>query len=105
MSVKDLKTRTKVLLVGAGILGLAGVGLGAANAATPAPVTSPSVTADAPTPGDAADAPDTAGDVADTPDAADAADPADTPDAPGDSGPNAEQTGDHTDPQDAPGSP
>lgn len=95
MSVKDLKARTKVLLASACILGLAGLGLGAANAATPAPVTTQSVTADEPTPGDVADAPD----AAEVPDAAHA------PEAPGDSGPNVEQTGDFTDPVDAPGAP
>ncbi|MET3721037.1 MULTISPECIES: hypothetical protein [unclassified Arthrobacter] len=95
MSVKDLKTRTKVLLASAGILGLAGVGLGAANAATPAPVTTQSVTAEEPA----------SGDVADAPDAAEVPDPADAPEAPGDSGPNDEQTGDFTDPVDAPGGP
>ncbi|MEW1808490.1 hypothetical protein [Pseudarthrobacter sp. NPDC080039] len=96
MSVRDLKTRTKILLASAGILGLAGVGLGAANAATPppAPVTTQSVAADEATPGD----------VADAPDAAEAPDPADGPGTPGDSGTN-EQTGDSTDPVDAPDAP
>ena len=96
MSVKDLKTRTKVFLASAGILGLAGVGLGAANAVTPAPapVTTQSVTADELTPGD----------VADAPEAAEVPDPADGPEAPGDSGTN-EQDGDSTDAVEAPGAP
>ena len=95
MNVKDLKTRTKVLIISAGVLGMAGLGLGAANAATPSPVTSQSVTADTPTPGEVADAPG-AVEGPETPDA---------PGAPGDTGSNVEQTGDHTDPGDAPGSP
>jgi hypothetical protein len=95
MNVKDLKTRTKVLIVSAGVLGMAGLGLGAANAATPAPATTQSVTADTPTPGD----------VADAPGAVEGPETADAPEVPGDTGPNVEQTGDHTDPGDAPGSP
>ncbi len=65
MNVKDARTRTKVLIVGAGILATAGLGIGAANAATLAPLTGHSVTGsqngavDAPTPGDTADAPGT----------------------------------------------
>jgi hypothetical protein len=98
MNVKDLKTRTKILIVSAGVLGMAGVGLGAANAATPAPVTTQSVTADTPTPGDVADAPG----AVEGPETADAQD---SPGASGATGPNVEQTGDHTDPGDAPGSP
>lgn len=104
MNVKDARTRTKVLIVGAGILATAGLGIGAANAATLAPLTGHSVTGsqngavDAPTPGDTADAPGT-GEATETPDAQEG------PEAPGDTGPNAGQTGDHTDPGDAPGSP
>ncbi|WP_426938418.1 hypothetical protein [Pseudarthrobacter sp. S3] len=125
MNVKDLKTNTKIVIVSAGVLGMAGLGLGAANAATPAPTTTQSVTADTPSAGDTADTPGavdtpTPGDTADTPGAVDTPTPGDTadapgavegteaadaPEAPGDSGPNIEQTGDHTDPGDAPGSP
>ncbi|MET3811521.1 hypothetical protein [Arthrobacter sp. UYEF3] len=94
MNVKDLQTRTKVLIVSAGILGMAGVGIGAANAATPPPATTQS--------GDVADAP---GDVADAPAAGEAPETSDAPEAPGDTGPNVDQTGDHTDPADAPGAP
>lgn len=98
MNVKDLKTRTKVLIVSAGILGMAGLGIGAANAATPPPATTQSVTADTPTPGDVADAPG----AAEAPDVADAQH---SPEAPGDTGPNVSQTGDHTDPADPPRNP
>ena len=95
MNVKDLKTRTKIVIVSAGVLGMAGLGLGAANAAPPSPTTTQSVTADTPTPGDTADAPG----------AVEGTEKADAPEAPGDTGPNVEQTGEHTDPGDAPGSP
>ncbi len=119
MNVKDAKTRTKVLIVGAGILATAGLGIGAANAATPAPSTGQSVTGsqngaiDTPTPGDTADAPGTVDtptpeDTADAPGTGEATETPDAqegPEAPGDTGPNVEQTGDHTDPGDAPGSP
>lgn len=101
MIVQDLRTRTKVLIVSAGVLGMAGLSLGAANAATPAtpaPVIAGALTTDIQTPGDVADAPG----AVEEPEAADAQD---SPEAPGDPGPNAEQTGDHTDPGDAPGSP
>ncbi len=78
MNLKDQKIRTKVLIGATGVLALAGLGIGAANAATP--VTTQTTTAETATPGDPA---------------ANASD----------SGTDVQQNGDHTDPGDAPGSP
>jgi hypothetical protein len=95
MNVKDLKTRTKVLIISAGVLGIAGLGLEAANAATPIPTSTQSVTVDTPTPGDVADAPGASEDP----------ETADAPEVQGETGPNVEQIGDHMDPRDAPDAP
>jgi hypothetical protein len=98
MNVKDLKTRTKVLIVSAGVLGIAGLGLeaaNAANAATPLPTSTQSVTVDTPTPGDVADAPGASEDP----------ETADAPEVQGETGPNVEQIGDHMDPRGAPDAP
>jgi hypothetical protein len=101
MNVKDTKARSKALLAGAGVLATAGLGIAAATASPPvpgttqSPVGTQSITADTPTPGDAADMRGTV----EGPETADAQDP------PGDPGPDVEQTGEHTDPGDAPGSP
>jgi hypothetical protein len=78
MNLKDQKIRTKVLIGATGVLALAGLGIGAANAATP--VTTQTTTAETSTPGDPAD-------------------------NASDSGTDVQQNGDHTDPGDAPGSP
>jgi hypothetical protein len=101
MNVKDLKPRTKVLLAGTAVLALAGLGIGAANASPPAPTPIQSTVATQPA---VADTPEP-GDVADAPGAVESPEKAVAPEAPGDTGPNGEQTGDHTDPGDAPGSP
>ena len=77
MNLKDQKIRTKVLIGATGVLALAGLGIGAANAATP--VTTQTTTAETTTPDDPAD-------IA------------------SDSGTDVQQNGDHTDPGDAPGS-
>lgn len=54
MNIKDLKSRTKVLIVSAGILGTAGLGIGATKRR---PAATQSATADTPTPSKVADAP------------------------------------------------
>jgi hypothetical protein len=94
MNLKDQKIRTKVLIGVTGVLALAGLGIGAANAATP--VTTQTITAETSTQDDPADI-SGAADETSTPD-----DPADNA---GDSGADVQQNGDHTDPDDAPGSP
>jgi hypothetical protein len=98
MNLKDQKIRTKVLIGATGVLALAGLGIGAANAATPVtPQTATqTTTADTTTPDDPADV-NGATDETSTPD-----DPADNA---SDSGTDVQQNGDHTDPGDAPGSP
>jgi hypothetical protein len=112
MNLKDQKIRTKVIIGATGVLALAGLGMGAANAVTPASVTTQSTNAEQSTPGDPADAPDTAnetstpGDPADASDAAnDTSTPGDPADAPGDNGSDVQQNADHTDPADAPDTP
>ena len=82
MNLKDQKIRTKVLIGATGVLALAGLGIGAANAATPATTQTTTQTTTAET---------------STPD-----DPADNA---SDSGTDVQQNGDHTDPGDAPGTP
>ena len=95
MNLKNQKNRTRVLIGATGVLALAGLGIGAANAATPAPVTTQTTSTETPSPGD----------VADVPGVVEAPDPAGVPETPGDTGPGVQQTGEHTDPGDAPGSP
>jgi hypothetical protein len=96
MNLKDQKIRTKVIIGATGVLALAGLGMGAANAADATPLTTQSMNAGQSTPADPADAPNAA-DETSTPD-----DPAD---APGDNGSDVQQNGDHTDPADAPDAP
>jgi hypothetical protein len=97
----ERKTRSKVLIAGTGALAAAGLGFGAAMASPPAPVTTQSTAGiqrtavDAPTPGDAADVPG----------AVEHPETAGAQEEPGDTGPDVEQSGEHTDPGDAPGSP
>lgn len=86
MKLKDKKIRTRLLIGATGVLALAGLGIGAANAATPATATTQTTSVEAPSPGDAADVPGAV-------------------ETPGDTGPDVQQTGEHTDPGDAPGSP
>jgi hypothetical protein len=95
MNLKDQKIRTRVLIGATGVLALAGLGIGAANAATPATATTQTTSVTTPSPGDAADAPG----------AAEAPETAGAQQTPGDTGPDVQQTGEHTDPGDAPGSP
>lgn len=114
--ISGMEMRKKVLMGAVGVMALAGLGVGAASAATPGPTPSSSSvqqTKDTPTAGDTADvtgAKDTptAGDTADVTGATEATDPgekAGTPEKAGDTGPNVQQTGNHTDPGDLPGSP
>lgn len=104
----DLRKKLALGAVGAVALGGLGLGLGVAHAAPPTPAPTPpsqSAPVDAPTPGDTAD---TAG-TADTPepgDAQDANEPNQAEEAAQgtDPGPDVQQTGEHTDPGDLPGS-
>jgi hypothetical protein len=86
MNVKEKNIRTRLLIGAVGVLALTGLGIGAANAATPAPVTTQTTSTETPSPGDVADVPGAV-------------------ETPGDTGPDVQQTGEHTDPGDAPGSP
>jgi hypothetical protein len=95
MNLKDQKIRTRVLIGATGVLALAGLGIGAANAATPATATTQTTSVVSPSPGDAADVPG----AVETPGTAGAQE------TPGDTGPDVQQAGEHTDPGDAPGSP
>lgn len=72
-----MRLKKKLAAAAFGVLGVGGIGIGVANAATTAPAQPPatsSPSADAPTPGDTADAPG----AADTPEAGDKADGPDT---------------------------
>lgn len=107
--------KKKVIMGAVGVMALAGLGFGAAgaaNAATPAPAptSSSQSTTDTPTPGDTPDAPGAVGgqETQDVPGVNDAPDPgekAGTPELASDTGPDLQQTGNHTDPGDLPGSP
>lgn len=114
LSSMDMKK--KVITGAVGLMALAGLGFGvagAANAATPAvgvPASSVQSIVDTPTAGDVPDAPgaNTAQETQDGSGANDAPDPgekAGTPEKAGDTGPDLQQTGNHTDPGDLPGSP
>lgn len=99
--IARIDMKKKVLMGAVGVLALAGLGVGAASAATPVPTppsSSTQSTTDVSTPGDTPDAPG----------AVEVTDPAETlgaAETPGDTGPDIQQTGDHTDPGDLPGSP
>ena len=109
--------KKKVIMGAVGVMALAGLGFGAAgaaSAATPAPTSSSSSssqsTTDTPTPGDTPDSPGVkdAQETQDVPGAKDAPDPgekAGTAEKAGDTGPDLQQSGNHTDPGDLPGSP
>lgn len=98
--IAKMDLKKKVVMGTVGVMALAGLGVGAASAATPVPA-SPSSSVqsakDTPTPGDTVDVPGAT-------EAQDPGEKAGTPEKAGDTGPNAQQTGDHTDPGDLPGS-
>jgi hypothetical protein len=108
---------TKKVIMGAvGVMALAGIGFGAAEAASAAspssttPTSSSQSMTDTPTSGDTPDIPgvNEAQDTQDGSEVNDAPDPgeeADTPEKAGDTGPDLQQNGDHTDPGDLPDSP
>ncbi len=112
--ITGMDVKKKLIMGAVGVMALAGLGVGAASAATPvpAPTSSSSTlsTTDTPTPGDTPDTPGAkdALEAADTPGAKEAPDPgekAGTSEKANDIGPNVQQTGEHTDPGDLPGSP
>lgn len=108
--IAGFDAKKKVVMGAVGVLALAGLGVGAASAATPvhAPSHSSSSssttsqttrpTADTPTTGDTADTSETV-DTADQNEKPGAAETAD------DNGPDSQQTGDHQEPGDLPNSP
>ncbi|WP_243400217.1 hypothetical protein [Arthrobacter glacialis] len=99
--IARMDMKKKVLMGAVGVMALAGLGVGAASAATPVPSPPSSSTQssnDVSTPGDTPDVPS----ATETTDQAETSDAAETP---GDTGPDVQQTGDHTDPGDLPGSP
>ena len=109
----SMEKKKKVIMGAVGIMALTGLGFGAvvaANAATPTltPSTfSNQSTADTPTPGDTPDTPGLkeAPEVSGANDAPDPGEKAGTTERAGDTGPDLQQTGDHTEPGDLPDSP